>query len=211
MKVWRVPDVVIRRLPLYLRVLEDIDSSLFPIISSQEVGERSGVTPGQVRKDLSFFGVFGKQGVGYSTVILREELRRILSLHQETNVGLVGVGNLGKAFIRYGVNREKDHPKDAGLRMAAAFDSDPRKVGQKVDGVKIYPVKQLPEMIPELDISIIILTVPAGVAQSTFNVCVENGVKAFLNFAPVKLVVPDGVKVHYADVTLELESLAYYS
>lgn len=211
MKVRRVPDVVIRRLPLYLRVLEDVDSSLFPIISSQEVGERSGVNSGQVRKDLSFFGVFGKQGVGYSTVNLREELRRILSLHQRIKVGLVGVGNLGRAFIRYGVNREKEHPIDAGLKMAAAFDIDLRKIGQKVDGVNIYAVEELPEMISKLELSIIILTVPAGTAQATFDLCVQNGVKAFLNFAPVKLVVPDGVKVHYADVTLELESLAYYS
>ncbi len=211
MKIRRVPDVVIRRLPLYLRVLDEIDTDLSPIISSQELGERSGVTSGQIRKDLSFFGVFGKQGVGYSTVTLRAELRRILSLHQEIYVGLVGVGNLGQAFIRYGVSQSKKALPNEGLRMVAAFDRDERKIGQQVAGVPIYSVQHLPGIIEKLRISIIILTVPATAAQAMFDRCVESGVKAFLNFAPVKLAIPEGIRVHHADVTLELESLAYYS
>ncbi|HBT18189.1 MAG TPA: redox-sensing transcriptional repressor Rex [Firmicutes bacterium] len=210
-KIRRVPDVVIRRLPLYLRVLDEIDTDLSPIISSQELGERSGVTSGQIRKDLSFFGVFGKQGVGYSTVTLRAELRRILSLHQEIYVGLVGVGNLGQAFIRYGVSQSKKALPNEGLRMVAAFDRDERKIGQQVAGVPIYSVQHLPGIIEKLRISIIILTVPATAAQAMFDCCVESGVKAFLNFAPVKLAIPEGIRVHHADVTLELESLAYYS
>ncbi len=207
----KVPDVVIRRLPLYLRVLDELDPHLSPIISSQELGEKAGFTSGQVRKDLSFFGVFGKQGVGYYTSTLRAELRRILSLHRVINIGLVGVGNLGQALLRYRANKQKRPGSGEGLRIVAAFDKDKRKCGQEIAGVKIYPVEQMPELIRELELSIMILTVPADAAPAVFEQCVRNGVKAFLNFAPVKLVPPAGVRVHHSDVTLELESLAYYT
>ena len=129
MRQRRVPDVVINRLPLYLRVLSDIDVEQTPIISSYELGEKTGVTPGQIRKDLSLFGVFGKQGVGYEVSILRGELRRILKLNRVVNVGLVGVGNLGQAFLHYGADRQREILNREGLRMRAAFDTDARKIG----------------------------------------------------------------------------------
>jgi redox-sensing transcriptional repressor len=207
----RVPDVVINRLPLYLRVLSDIDVEQTPIISSYELGEKTGVTPGQIRKDLSLFGVFGKQGVGYEVSILRGELRRILKLNRVVNVGLVGVGNLGQAFLHYGADRQREILNREGLRMRAAFDTDARKIGQRIATVEVYPVARMPELIKELDLTIMILTVPAGVAQEVVDRCIASGVKAFLNFAPVKLTVPAGVRVHHTDFTLQLESLAYYS
>lgn len=206
----KVPDVVVRRLPLYLRTLMDIDEKEMPIISSGELGERSGVSPGQIRKDLSFFGVFGKQGVGYNTSHLREELRRILRLNRQVNVGLVGVGNLGMALIHYNKAREERNSDGCGLKMVAAFDIDRQKVARRVANLQVYSVDELPEKIPALGIAIIILTVPADAAQDILTVCVENGVKAFLNFAPVKLSAPPHVRIHSTDVTLELESLAYY-
>ncbi|NLW60718.1 MAG: redox-sensing transcriptional repressor Rex [Firmicutes bacterium] len=211
MRQRRVPDVVINRLPLYLRVLSGIDVEQTPIISSYELGERTGITPGQIRKDLSLFGVFGKQGVGYEVNILRGELRRILKLNRVVNVGLVGVGSLGQAFLRYGADRQREILNREGLRMRAAFDRDERKIGRRIGAVEVYPVTRMPELIKELDLKIMILTVPAGVAQETLERCVASGVKAFLNFAPVKLTVPAGVRVHHADFTLQLEALAYYS
>nr|WP_231133148.1 redox-sensing transcriptional repressor Rex [Capillibacterium thermochitinicola] len=207
----RVPDVVVNRLPLYLRVLSEIDVDHAPIISSYELGERTGITPGQIRKDLSMFGVFGKQGVGYDVSILRGELRRILKLNRIVNVGLVGVGNLGQAFLRYGADRQREILSREGLRMRAAFDQDERKIGRRIAVVEVYPVARMPELIKKLDLKIMILTVPAGAAQEILDRCVASGVKAFLNFAPVKLTVPAGVRVHHADFTLQLESLAYYS
>lgn len=206
----KVPDVVVRRLPLYLRTLVDLDEKEMPIISSHELGERSGVNSGQIRKDLSFFGVFGKQGVGYNTLHLREELRRILKLNRQVNVGLVGVGNLGMALIHYNKAREELNPEGNGLKLVAAFDIDQRKVDRRVDDLQVYSVDELPEKIRALRISIIILTVPADAARDILAVCLENGVNAYLNFAPVKLSVPPHVRIHSTDVTLELESLAYY-
>ena len=206
----RIPDVVIRRLPLYLRILDDLDYTDTPIISSQELGDRSGVTPGQLRKDLSFFGVFGKQGVGYNTYNLREELRKILRLHQQVHVGLVGVGNLGTALIRYNVAREKRYPEGTGLKLVAAFDADENKVGRKISGVEVFSDRDLPERIKEMNLSIIILTVPAQAASMVLDLCIQEGVKAFLNFAPTKLLAPSDVRIHHSDVTLEMESLAFF-
>lgn len=206
----RIPDVVIRRLPLYLRILDDLDHTETPIISSQELGDRSGTTPGQVRKDLSFFGVFGKQGVGYNTENLREELRKILRLHQQVAVGLVGVGNLGTALIRYNVAREKRYPEGTGLKLVAAFDKDEKKVGRKISGIEVFSLINLPELVKALKLSVIILTVPAEAAPGVLNHCIQAGVKAFLNFAPTKLIAPPDVRIHHSDVMLELESLAYF-
>ena len=185
MSTRKVPDVVIRRLPLYLRVLDELDAQFSPIISSRELGEKAGVTSGQVRKDLSFFGVFGKQGVGYYTSTLRAELRRILSLHRVINVGLVGVGNLGQALLRYRANKQKRPGAEEGLSIIAAFDKDKRKCGQQIAGVKIYPVEQMPELIQELKLSIMILTVPADAAPAVLSNVYGTGRKPFSTLPPL--------------------------
>ncbi|HCJ09576.1 MAG TPA: redox-sensing transcriptional repressor Rex, partial [Clostridiales bacterium] len=204
-------DVVIRRLVLYLRILDELDLvDGDAYISSQDLGDRAGVSPAQVRKDLASFGEFGKQGVGYNARYLREELRSILNLHQRVGVAVIGVGELGTALARY-ISRRAGRGERYPFHVAALFDTDPRKVGQTVDpGLEILPAERLAEEIGKRGVDIAIITVPASAAQGVADVCVEAGVKAILNFAPVKLFVPDDVRVHYSDVSLELQQLAYH-
>ncbi|MGQ9779312.1 MAG: redox-sensing transcriptional repressor Rex [Bacillota bacterium] len=204
-----VPEVVVRRLPVYLRVLEELDEAENPIVSSQELGRLTGVSPGQVRKDLTNFGVFGKQGVGYRTALLRRELRRILGLDRPIPVGLIGAGHLGLAVARYDQERERRHP--GGTHLVAIFDKDPQKIGTTVGNLVIQDVAKLEESILALGIRILILAVPAAEAQALVERAIRLGVRAFLNFAPVSLKVPPGVVVHTTDVGLELEALAYYA
>ncbi|MGE5551687.1 MAG: redox-sensing transcriptional repressor Rex [Bacteroidota bacterium] len=205
----QAPEVVIRRLPAYLRVLEALDPVETPIISSQELGSRTGISSGQVRKDLTTFGVFGKQGVGYRTGALRSELRTILHLDQPVPVGLVGAGHLGLAVARYDLERERRNP--GGTQLTAIFDKDPRKIGQAVGTRVIRDVAELEDAIRAAGIRIILLAVPAIEAQSILDRAVNAGVRAFLNFAPTSLTVPEGVQLHTVDVGLELEALAYYA
>lgn len=203
----KAPDVVIRRLPLYLRALEVLDHNELPIISSEQLAKMVGTSAGQVRKDLSYFGVFGKQGVGYQTVSLRDEFRRILKLNQEVRVGLIGVGNLGGALVRY----HQKSPVHRPLQIVALFDVDEKKVGRKIAEVEVYPMEELEERISELQIKLMILAFPAMNVQEVVDLCIKNGVKSFLNFVPASIKVPAGVKLHTSDVTLELQSLAYYT
>lgn len=203
----KAPDVVIRRLPLYLRALEIIDHSELPIISSEQLAKMVGTSAGQVRKDLSYFGVFGKQGVGYPTVSLRDEFRRILKLNHELMVGLIGVGNLGAALVRY----HQKSPVHRPLQIVALFDTDDKKIGRKIAEVEVFPMEELEKRIVEFQIKLMILAFPALNVQAVVDLCVKNGVKSFLNFVPVSIKVPPGVKLHTSDVTLELQSLAYYT
>lgn len=203
----KVPDVVIRRLPLYLRALDVLDPSDSPIISSEQLAKMVGTSSGQVRKDLSYFGVFGKQGVGYQTITLRTELRHILNLDKELRVGLIGAGNLGAALVRYHQKNRIHHP----LEIVALFDIDEKKVGKKIAEVEIYPLQELPRIIPEQAIKIMILTFPAVNVQDVVDTCVASGINSFLTFVPATIKVPAGVKVQTSDVTLELQSLAYYA
>lgn len=203
----KAPDVVIRRLPLYLRALEIIDHNELPIISSEQLAQMVGTSAGQVRKDLSYFGVFGKQGVGYQTVALRGEFRRILKLDQELRVGLIGVGNLGAALVRY----HQKSPVHRPLQIVALFDIDEKKIGRKIAEVEVYPMEELGKRIAEFQIKLMILAFPAVNVQEVVDLCIKNGVKSFLNFVPASIKVPAGVKLHTSDVTLELQSLAYYT
>lgn len=179
-------------------------------ISSQELGERAGVSPAQVRKDLASFGEFGKQGVGYEAHYLREELRSILNLHRRINVAIIGVGELGTALARY-VSRRAAREERYPFRITGLFDSDPDKIGRVAEpGIEIMSPERLPEMTTEESLEMAIITVPASAAQSVADLCAKAGIKAILNFAPAKVFVPDGVRVHYSDVSLELQQLAYY-
>lgn len=207
--VRRVPEVVIRRLPTYLRALERIDPDDRPIVSSQELGDATGVSAGQVRKDLTTFGVFGKQGVGYRTAALREELRRILHLDRQVPVGLVGAGHLGAAVVRYDQERERRH--QGGTRLVAVFDKDPQKIGSAIGTLVVRDAGELEEAIAACGIRIILLAVPAGEAQAVLDRALAAGVRAFLSFAPANLSVPPHVQLHKADVGLELDALAYYA
>jgi len=203
----RAPDVVIRRMPLYLRMLNLLDSKETPIVSSEQIAAIVGTSAGQIRKDLSYFGVFGKQGVGYYTHSLREELRRILKLDQELHIGLIGAGNLGAALVRYHQKNKVHQP----LEIVALFDIDGKKIGKRIAEVDVYDLAELPRKIRELDIKMIILAFPAIEVQQVVDLCIENGIKSFLNFVPAPIKTPPDVKIHNSDVTLDLQSLTYYT
>ncbi|NLY10977.1 MAG: redox-sensing transcriptional repressor Rex [Firmicutes bacterium] len=208
---WRkISDAVVRRLPIYLRVLDEIaQNDESALISSQELGNKAGVGPALVRKDLAWFGEFGKQGVGYEVEYLRSELRKILNLESEIKVALVGVGSLGLALTRYNVKRYSEDDS-FNLHIVALFDDDPNKIGNTVEGIEIHPFSKVEEIIPQEGIQMAILTVPGSEAQRVADTLVKYGVKAFLNFAPTKLNVPPHVHVASSDLSLELQRLAYY-
>ncbi len=210
MKWDKISDAVIRRLPLYLRVLDDMyRKGDIQLISSHELGERAGVSPALVRKDLAWFGEFGKQGVGYEIDYLRTELKRILNLDKDHKVVLVGAGSLGTALARYNIKR---YGTDGSfnLNIISLFDKEPGKIGKIYDGVEVRPLTKLTQFIQENKVKMAIITVPAKAAQEVALKLVEGGVRAILNFAPVKLDLPENVKVSAADLTLELKRLAYY-
>ena len=199
-----VPEVVVLRLPLYLRVLSQLHQRSIQVVSSQQLGNQLQMTPAQIRKDLSYFGRFGKQGRGYSVGYLQEELRRILGLDRKWNVGLVGVGRLGRAIISYpGMGPE-------GFQMVAAFDADPRQVGQVVGGIIVQPMHRLQETIESNDIHIAIVAVPATHAQEVIDRLVECGVRSILNYAPIPAQVPPSVKLRNIDPVLALQSMTFY-
>lgn len=206
----KISDAVIRRLPLYLRVLDELATeSEQELISSQELGVRAGVGPALVRKDLAWFGEFGKQGVGYEVGFLRNEIKKILNIEEELAVALVGVGSLGQALVRYHLKRYADDDS-FNLRLTALFDSDPRKIGTTVEGIPVYSLEEIPTKVEEEQIKMVVLAVPGDAAQDVANRFVKAGVKGILNYAPVKLQVPETVEVATVDLSLELQRLAYY-
>lgn len=206
----KISDAVIRRLPLYLRVLDELASeSSAESISSQELGIKAGVGPALVRKDLAWFGEFGKQGVGYEVGFLRDELRKILNLDREQAVALVGVGSLGVALTRYHLRRFQEDTS-FNLNLVALFDSDPAKIGTTVEGIPVYELEHVEDQVKEKQLKMVIITVPANNAQDVANRFIKAGIKGILNFAPIKLKAPDTVQVVSVDLSLELQRLAYY-
>lgn len=199
-----IPDIVIGRIPLYLRELSEMAAEGKVITSSQELGQRLGISSAQIRKDLSQFGEFGKQGTGYNITFLAEQLRRILKVDQLWNVVLVGVGDLGRAVANYGgfLNR--------GFRITRVYDIDPQKIGQKVREFIIHDVASMVGEITTEKIKIAMLAVPASDAQSVTDLLVEAGIRAILCYAPVSLNVPEGVKIQYIDPSLHLQQMTYY-
>jgi redox-sensing transcriptional repressor len=201
----KIPDAAIKRLPVYLRVLEETAAAEIQIISSAELAEKTGFSPEQIRKDLAYFGAFGTRGVGYDTVLLSRRIARILGLHQGVKAALIGAGHLGYALARYSISRHKD------VRITAIFDADPAKVGTEIMGVEIKPMDAMVEVCKEQGVKIGILTVPATEAQRVGEQLQEAGVEAILNFAPAKLRLGPDVFVQNIDLTIELQSLAYYT
>jgi len=204
MKEIEVPDIVVSRLPLYLRTLEFLAMEGREITSSAELAERLGLNPAQIRKDLSYFGSFGQQGRGYSVKGLIEALRQILNLERVWEVALVGVGDLGRALVHY------QGFKDKGFRLALLFDNNPQKIGMKIGELEIMDSALIPKLIPERGIKIAIIAVPPQEAQKVADVLVSAGVEAILNYAPVNLKVPPHVKVHYIDPVVGLRHMTYY-
>jgi len=203
-KYQRIPDVVIRRLPVYLRYLQQLQNYDVETVSSQQIGHDLNLNPAQIRKDLSIFGDFGIKGMGYRVAELAEKLAGILGLDKEIPIVLVGVGNLGAALCRY--NRYQH----TATKIIGLFDGHPSKIGQVHGNLEVRPMEELVDFVRKNGIKMGIIAVPAGAAQSVCDILVAAGVKALLNFAPVLLTVPEEVRVQNSDVTAELQALAYY-
>ena len=200
----QVPGVVVERLPQYLRALSHLQEIGLEVISSQQLGEFLQATPAQIRKDLSYFGRFGKQGRGYSIPNLLRQLRHILGLDQTWNVAVVGVGRLGRSIISYpGFEPE-------GFRVVCAFDSNPQIIGQSAGGLLVHDFANFREVAHAEGVKIAIVAVPAGVAQDVIDQLVEADVKAILNYAPKSAIVPNGVRVQNVDPVVSLQSMTYY-
>ncbi len=203
MRYRRIPDETIRRLPVYLRALLNWLEQGQEKVSSNVLGETVGVKPSQVRKDFSYFGEFGKPGVGYSTSSLIRQIKKILQFDAVQKAALVGVGNLGSAVLSYpGFGM-------FGLEIVAAFDSDPRKIGKKVSGVVVEGVGDLGSL-GDRGVRLGIVAVPSEAAQETVDLLVDAGVRGILNFSPCNVVAPKKVKVATLDIAMELARLPYY-
>ncbi|OXS61156.1 redox-sensing transcriptional repressor Rex [Cohnella sp. CIP 111063] len=204
MKPIKISEAVVRRLPIYLRYLNELSLSNIQTVSSQDLGEKLDLNPAQIRKDLAYFGEFGRKGVGYNVDYLIEKIRQILKLDKTMNVALVGTGNLGRALCNYNM-----YIKD-NMKIVAVFDADKSKAGTSINHLKVQPMQDLNETVRNLDIAVGIITVPAGEAQNVADRFVAAGIRGLLNFAPVVLKAAPGVRIHNADFTAELLSLAYY-
>ncbi|MFN8447999.1 MAG: redox-sensing transcriptional repressor Rex [Anaerolineae bacterium] len=199
-----IPDIVISRLPVYLRALERLSQEGQEVTSSHELGKRLGISSAQIRKDLSHFGGFGKQGTGYKIAFLKEQLRQVLKVERDWKVALVGAGDLGSAVARYRGFAER------GFHIAYVFDSASDKIGKRVGAFVIRPVEDIQRIISENDIKIAMIAVPAENAQSVANSLIEAGVRAILNYAPINLNVPDNIHVQYIDPVIHLQRMTYY-
>ncbi len=204
MKFPKISQAVVRRMPIYLRYLNELNQKNIITVSSRDLGGKLGLNPAQIRKDLAYFGEFGKKGIGYDVSYLIEKIKDILKLNQTTNVAIVGAGNLGRALCNYNV-----YLKD-NMKITAIFDNFPEKVGEQINNLRVKSMEKLREEVKKEAIKVGIITVPANEAQHVAEQFVEAGVKAILNFAPIVIKVPSDIKVHHADFTTELQSLAYY-
>jgi len=199
-----IPEVVIERLPQYLRSLRALKNRNIALVSSADLGIESGVTPAQIRKDLSYFGKFGKQGQGYNVKALTDDLTRILGLDQSWPVILAGVGRLGKAILTY-----PDFTPE-GFYIVSAFDSDPVIVGTDVAEITIRPVEQINEYIKENNIRIAILAVPGESASDLIDQLVQSGIRAILNYAPITPKIPDNVQIQNIDPVHSLQTMTFH-
>ena len=198
-----IPDIVIRRLPIYVRTLQGLADRGVESVSSDELAEHIGVTAAQIRRDLSYFGKFGKQGKGYDTDFLAGVIARILRLDREWDVALAGFGNLGRAIAHY-------RGFEPAFRIAAIFDHNEERVGEQVDGVTILRDDRITEVVAREGIRIGIIAVPATAAQDVADRMVAGGVRAMLNYAPIVLRVPSDVTVREIDPVGAMQSMTYY-
>jgi len=201
-----IPAPAVRRLSLYLRQLEVFLAGGKPTVSSRELGQSLGLSAAQVRKDLAYFGQFGHAGIGYRVPELIHRVRRIMGTDKHANVLIVGVGNLGRALMSFrGFTKH-------GFEVAAAFDKDPSKIGERVppgEGLLIQPLSAMPAAVRKFSIRLGVLTVPAPAAQSAAEAMVDAGIRAILNFAPVTLQVDPEVAVSSVDIGVHLEQLSF--
>jgi redox-sensing transcriptional repressor len=205
MKTEKISELTTSRLSVYLRCLDELAGAGVETVSSQALAEQFALNSAQIRKDLAYFGEFGVRGVGYSVDELRRHLRQILGLTKDHNIAVVGAGNLGLALASYGgFNVNCFH-------LVAIFDNDPAKIGTATrSGLVIQDERLLGEMIRREKIDIVVLTVPAAAAEQILDEVTAAGVKAVLNFAPIRLHPKPGVKVKHVDLSVSLESLSYF-
>jgi len=199
-----IPDIVVSRLPRYLLTLERMQQAGIKLTSSRELGEKLGASDAQIRKDLSHFGEFGKQGTGYHIAYLVEQLRAILKVDRVWDIVLIGAGDLGHAIARYqGFNNR-------GFAIVMVFDNDPQKIGNRIGDFLVRDYAEMQSTVRQVGIQIAMLTVPAAVAQKVADDVIQAGVTAILNYAPVPLTVPPGVQVQYIDPINRLQHMTFY-
>ena len=197
------PNAVVGRVSLYLRQLESFQSQGILTVSSSQLGAALAINDAQVRKDLAFFGQFGYPGIGYRIDELITALQRILGIDREWPLALIGLGNLGRALLKYRGFRNR------GFRIVALFDSDPHKIGSDFEGMTVRSLDTLAEVIVQQNISLAVLSVPAEAAQHVADQLVASGILGIFNFAPMPLIVPASVSIVAVDPSVQLEHLAY--
>jgi redox-sensing transcriptional repressor len=199
-----IPDIVVGRLPIYLRALSRMAQAGQTVTSSKELGEKLGISSAQIRKDLSHFGEFGKQGTGYQISYLIEQLQRILKVNAEWQVALVGIGDLGHALAHYNgfANR--------GFEIVALYDADPNKIGMTIGDLTVRDASNLIAEIKERKLKVAMLAVPAEKAQAVADQLIEAGIKGILNYAPINITTPKDVRVQYIDPVIHLQRMTFY-
>lgn len=200
----KIPDIIIGRLPVYLRALQRMAEKGMKTTSSQELGDHVGISAAQIRKDISQFGEFGKQGTGYSIPFLVDKLRTILRVDRIWDVALVGAGDVGHAIARY------QGFSNRGFRVAMIFDNDKSKIGERINDFVVEDSTHMVERIRSGGVKIAMLAVPSSEAQEATDLLVQAGIKAILNYAPLHLVVPNNVRVQHVDPVTHLQRMTYY-
>lgn len=200
----KISESTIRRLSKYYRSLEQLIAKKVDTVSSEQLAEIDGITSAQVRKDLSFFGTFGKRGLGYNTRTLKNQIGEILGLQQEWRVAIIGAGNIGRALANYGEFKKQ------GFKISLIMDSSPEKIGGKINDLPIENTARMGDLVKTHKIDIAILAIPPNYAQKTADELVKAGVRAILNFAPISLKVPSNVLVKNENTAIEIESLSYF-
>ncbi|RLD07595.1 MAG: redox-sensing transcriptional repressor Rex [Chloroflexi bacterium] len=200
----KIPDIIIGRLPLYLRALERMTIEGVVVTSSKELGDWVGISAAQIRKDISQFGEFGKQGTGYNIEFLSEKLREILKVDRVWDVAIIGAGDIGSGLAHYQGFLER------GFRVTLAFDNDPKKIGAKIGDVTVQDINEMVSTINKTDIKVAMIAVPAENAQSVADELAKTSVKAILNYATICISVPEDVRLQYIDPATYLQWMTYY-
>ena len=198
----KIPRATLKRLPLYYRFVNTLHIKGIDRVNSKTISEALDIDSATIRRDFSYFGELGKKGYGYNVEYLLGFFRKTLDQDELTEVALIGVGNLGTAFLHYNFVRNNN------TKIVMGFDADPNKVGKEIDGIPIYDIEELEEKIANVRVAI--LTVPVSEAQHITDKLVNKGIAGILNFTPARITVPEGVRVHHIDLAIELQSLAYF-
>ena len=199
-----IPDIVVGRLPIYLRALQRMTQMGLQVTSSQDLSERLGISAAQIRKDLSQFGEFGKQGTGYNIEFLIERLRNILKVDRVWDMVVIGAGDIGSAVARY------QGFENRGFHVCHIFDSDPAKIGTHIGSFTVEDTARMADIITTAGIQIAMIAVPAAQAQAVADELIKAGIKAILNYAPININVPQGIYIQHTDPVTHLQRMTYY-